>query len=340
MPGQEQFNDRPPQVVVVGSFVQDLAFSTAAFPAPGESRIGTFRTGAGGKGFNQAVACHRQEIPTLFIGAVGDDVFARAVSDFSKAEGLRTAFEIKKDYPTGAASIVVNQSGENLIVVALGANEHLSVAHIKEYEQEIAQASILISQLECSLKAVGYAIGAAREHGVTTILNPAPINHGLSIEILKQADILTPNETEFSFLLQKLFAINLGENYWQRSDEELHALCRKCEVPSVVLTLGGQGCFVSHQDARAANNRGAQRISDSQKFYRVPAQAITPVDTTGAGDAFNGGLAAGILYFPGEFHKAVRYATIVAGLSTLKEGTAPAMPSRGEVVRKFSASEI
>ena len=257
MSSQEQFDDRSPQIVVVGSYVQDLAFSTATFPAPGESRIGTFRTGAGGKGFNQAVACHRQEIPTLFIGAVGDDVFARAVSDFSKAEGLRTAFEIIKDYPSGAASIVVNQAAENLIVVALGANEHLSVAHIKQYEREISRASILISQLECSLAAVSYAIGVARANGVTTILNPAPINHGLSLEILKQADVLTPNETEFAFLMHKLFAIELGENYWQRSDEELHALCRKCDVPSVVLTLGKQGCFVSHQDSVAPNNHGA-----------------------------------------------------------------------------------
>ncbi len=171
---------------------------------------------------------------------------------------------------------------------------------------------------------------------MTTILNPAPINHGLSIEILKQADIVTPNETEFAFLLQKLFGIDLGENYWQRSDEELHALCRKCEVPTVVLTLGRQGCFVSHQEERDPNHHGARRISDSHKFYRVPALSLTPLDTTGAGDAFTGGLAAGILYFPGEFRKAVRYATVVAGLSTLKQGTAPAMPKRKDVISRLS----
>lgn len=336
MPAQQQHNDRSPQVVVVGSYVQDLAFSTAAFPGPGESRIGTFRTGPGGKGFNQAVACHRQEIPTLFLGAVGDDVFARAVGEFSQADGLRTAFELKKDSSTGAASVVVNDAAENSIVVAFGANEHLSVAHIKEHEKEISQASILISQLECSLEAVRYALDVARAHGLTTILNPAPINHGISIEILRQADIVTPNETEFSFLLQKLFAIDLGENFWQSSDEELHALCRKCEVPSVVLTLGKQGCIVSHQEARAGDDRGARRISDSQQFYRVPALAVTPVDTTGAGDAFTGGLAAGILFYPDEFREAVRYATVVAGLSTLKEGTAPAMPRRTDVIREFS----
>lgn len=340
MPSEKQLDDRSPRVVVVGSYVQDLAFSTAAFPAPGESRIGKFRTGAGGKGFNQAVACHRQEIPTLFIGAVGDDVFARAVADFSKAEGLRTEFEIIKEYPSGAASIVVNQTAENLIVVALGANEHLSAAHIQEYEQEISRASILVSQLECSLDAVSYAIGVARANGVTTILNPAPINHGLTLEILKHADVLTPNETEFAFLMRKIFAIDVGEKYWRCSDEELHALCRQCEVPTVVLTLGKQGCIVSHQDSGAANNRGAQRISVSKKFYRVPALSVTPVDTTGAGDAFTGGLAAGILYFPGEFQKAVRYATIVAGLSTLKEGTAPAMPRRIDVLKKSSETAL
>ncbi len=335
MSGEQPSDDRSPHVVVVGSFVQDLSFSTAAFPAPGESRIGTFRTGAGGKGFNQAVACHRQEIPTLFIGAVGDDVFARAVADFSQTEGLRTVFEIIKEHPTGAASIVVNQAAENLIVVALGANEHLSAAHVKRHQQEIARASILISQLECSLEAVGDALGVACAHGVTTILNPAPINHAISLEIFQQADILTPNETEFAHLLQKLFAVDVEENYWQRSDEDLHALCRKCQVPTVVLTLGRQGCFVSHQQTGPANRRGARRITDSRQFYRIPAMSVTPVDTTGAGDAFTGGLAAGMLYYPDEFQQAVRYATIVAGLSTLKEGTAPAMPTRKDVVQRL-----
>ncbi len=111
-------------VVVVGSYVQDLAFNTPVFPSPGESRIGTFRTGPGGKGFNQAVACNRLGVSTLFIGAIGDDIFGAGVRDFISNEGMLAELQVCADHPTAAASIVVNEDAQNLIVVALGANDY------------------------------------------------------------------------------------------------------------------------------------------------------------------------------------------------------------------------
>lgn len=316
-------------VAVIGSYVQDLAFSTASFPAPGETRIGLFRAGPGGKGFNQAIACHRQGVNTLFLGAVGEDIFAEGVAQFAKNEKLRAEFEKHPSQATGAASIVVNQHAENLIVVALGANDYLSPAHINRFEMEISSAKVLVSQLECSLEAVESALTLGRKHGVTTILNPAPINDGVTEQLLGLADIITPNETEFRFLMQKLFNNDIGDDYWNKSDQELHELCRRCEVPTVVLTLGKNGCFVSHSNESTL-------VQSSGLFYRESAISVSPVDTTGAGDAFNGGLAAGLVHYPGDFRKAIKYATIVGGLSTLKEGTAPSMPSQKEVRARLS----
>ena len=314
-------------VVVVGSYVQDLAFNTQVFPAPGETRIGTFRTGPGGKGFNQAVACNRQGISTLFIGAVGDDIFGRGVLDFANGENLRTELQVCADEPTSAASIVVNEQAENLIVVALGANNLLSTDHIEKFSSDIAAAKYLVCQIENNPAATLRAMEIAKNNGTVAVLNPAPINLELSQEILSLADIIVPNETEFSFLMQHLYSQVIDEDYWNGEDDEIHRHCLQCGVANVVLTVGEKGCFVSHNpDVPGTLGKG---------YYWVPAIEVTPQDTTGAGDAFNGGLAAGMVRFPGDFRKAVSYANTVAGLSTTKPGTAPAMPSRGEVKDRF-----
>ncbi len=313
-------------VVVVGSYVQDLAFNTGVFPAPGETRIGEFRTGPGGKGFNQAVACNRLGVKTLFIGAVGDDIFAQGVREFIASEGLTAALQVCAEYPTGAASIVVNSEAQNLIVVALGANDHLSADHIDAYKTQISGAKYLVCQVENYLPATEAALTIARNQGVTTILNPAPINDGLTHELVKLADILTPNETEFVFLMNNVLGHNIPQEFWLQDDAAIHDFCRQSGVSTVVLTLGDKGCFVSFDE----NSDNAKNSSDGF-YYRVPATSVDVRDTTGAGDAFNGGLAAGLVKFPDDFRKAIAYANKVAGLSTTKHGTAPAMPLLGEV---------
>ncbi len=303
------------EVIVVGSFVQDLAFETASFPSPGESRIGTFRTGPGGKGFNQAIACNRQGVDTLFVGAVGDDIFGEEVRQFASSEGLVTDFQICPGELSGAASIVVNSSAENMIVVSLGANENLSEKHVESLREQFVGAKVFVSQLESNTEATLAGLRLAKENGLITILNPAPISKELSEAILLNVDILTPNETEFSFLFHHLYGKTLPEEYWLLPDEQLLSLTRQIVVPTTIVTLGKYGCVI---------------LSDNC-VNRVPAFEVSAVDTTGAGDAFTGGLAAGLKYFPDNIESAVNYATITAGLSTTNQGTAPAMPYKQEV---------
>ncbi|MFN8392060.1 MAG: ribokinase [Bdellovibrionota bacterium] len=319
------------QVIVVGSFVQDLAFQTATFPGPGETRIGTFFTGPGGKGFNQAVACRRLGPAVRFIGAVGSDVFADSVRVFAKNEGLETSFEIVDGLPTGAASIVVNEQAENMIVVALGANERLSEAHVLSNDAHFRSAKIVITQLESSLAASAAALRLAKNFGALAILNPAPINGDVTEDLLQLADILTPNETELAFLLQHFGISPLKSEVVALSDPELHDLSRKLSKNTVVITLGAAGAFVSLGEEPRASS-----AVTPVPYYRVPPISVQPIDTTGAGDAFCGGLAAALLEFPNDLAAAVRYANTVAGLSTQKKGTAPAMPLRCEVERKLT----
>lgn len=308
-----------PQIVVVGSFVQDLAFSTASFPEPGETRIGTFASYAGGKGFNQAVACTRLEMDTLFVGALGEDAFAETAKEFAVREGIAARFQICPNISTGAASVTINEAGENTIVVALGANGELATETVEAVASEIASASVVLCQLEVNLAATRQALELGRKFEVTTILDTAPINEGISRKLLDLADIITPNETEFAFLYEKFNDGPLLGEYWREGDEALHDLCRTLGVPTVILTLGSEGCFVSTVDS----------------YRRFRAAEVTPVDTTGAGDAFSGGLAAGLCRFNHNLYRSVEYATRVAALSVEKKGAAPSMPTETELQERF-----
>ncbi len=313
-------------VVVVGSYVQDLAFNTPVFPSPGESRIGTFRTGPGGKGFNQAVACNRLGVSTLFIGAIGDDIFGAGVRDFISNEGMQAELQVCADHPTAAASIVVNEHAQNLIVVALGANDYLSTVHIDKFHDQIASARYLVCQVENNIAATARAFEIAKNNKVVIVLNPAPINDALTLALIQSSDVLTPNETEFVFLMEHVFQRTIPDEFWLEDDASIHDYCCQANVATVVLTLGDKGCFVSHNPDIAENPR-----AQGDAYYRVPVVDVDAIDTTGAGDAFNGGLAAGMTRFPDDFHRAIQFANTVAGLSTTKPGTAPAMPSQKEV---------
>ncbi len=309
-------------VVVVGSYNQDLAFETPSFPAPGETRLGTFRTGPGGKGFNQAVACHRQGVATRFVGAVGDDGFGAGIRQFAEAEGLALELQVLPDVATGAAGIIVDETGQNLIVVGLGANDELSPDHIDSVEDTIAAARVVVTQLECNLGATRRALELARRHRVTTVLNPAPINTALGIELLSLVDILVPNESEYAFLLEHVLDLVIGDPA-KATDADLIGGARRVGVGTLILTLGESG----------------SRVVDAVEGWcvRVDAIPVDTVDTTGAGDAFCGGLAAGLVRFPDDLLGAVRYATIVAGLSTESAGTSPSMPSRADVERRIDS---
>lgn len=309
-----------PQVVVVGSFVQDLTFFCPQFPSPGQTTVGTFAHGPGGKGSNQAVAAGRTGVPTAFIGAVGDDAFAREAAKFYAAEGITAQFIAKPRHATGTAGILVNASGQNEIVVALGASAQIKPRDLDR--RLIAGARVVVCQHEATLAINAHVFRLARKAGATTVLNPAPMRADFDPAILRHTDVLIPNETEFVALANQL---GLGgktalteKKLSTLSTPALHRLCRAFGVPVVIVTLGKRGCFVSQPEGSIT----------------IPAcEGIKVVDTTGAGDAFCGGIAAGLVKFDQDIIAAARFANAVAALSVTKRGTAPAMPTAREIAR-------
>lgn len=307
-----------PKVVVVGSFVQDLTWKCREFPRAGETTVGTFITGPGGKGSNQAVACGRAGVDTLFVGAVGCDAFAVQAKAFYRAEKIGCRLASKPAHATGTAAILVSASGQNEIIVALGANDHLKKSDVPL--TALKRARVVVSQLESNLDTAAHVLKTARSAGVTTVLNPAPMRADFPVALLAHTDILIPNETEFTALVNQLPQTGLSgfteEKLKTISEDNLHALCRKIGVPTVIVTLGARGCF----------------ISSSNGCLFIPAyKGIEVIDTTGAGDAFVGGFAAGLVKFNGDIAAAARFGNAVAALSVTKFGTAPAMPRAREI---------
>lgn len=323
-------NGRAHLAIVLGSYVQDHVWSTDRFPQPGETRRAlAFSTGPGGKGFNQAVACFRQRGDVLYLGAIGNDGLGRTAREYAAREGLDCAWQVLDDVATASAGIIVNAEGANQIMVNLAANERMSTAFIAEHESAFAAARVLLVQLENNLDAVQVALALGNRHGLLCVLNPAPMHAGLDSGLLALCNVITPNETEFSMLLANILGERMAaDDIADSTDEILHALCRRLGVPTVVITLGARGCFVSHDSAT--------RRGDARDFYRMQAERVTSVDTTGAGDAFNGALVACLAQSPEPaFQQAVRHANRVAGLSTERVGAALAVPSLADVKARF-----
>lgn len=313
----------PSPILVVGSFVQDLTFFVDRFPLAGETLAGKFVTGPGGKGSNQAVAAARAGVQTAFFGAVGTDAFGDGARRFLAAEGIEQQLLSIADTGTGTAAILVNSEGQNSIVVALGASEKFGLQDVPSALLEAAE--ILVVQLEIHLDTVRDLLQTGRKLGKTTILNPAPMNSQLDFSMLADVDIFIPNETELVAIVKAHPSLALSDF----SEEKLHAfthdelqmLCRRLGVPTVIVTLGKKGAFISRDSG----------------FEFVPAlEGLKVVDTTGAGDAFVGGFSAGLVRFQGDILRAARYGTIVAGLSVTKMGTAPAMPTLAEINARAS----
>ncbi|KGI77071.1 ribokinase [Oleiagrimonas soli] len=317
------------KVVVVGSYNQDHVWQVDRFPQPGETRRGGgFRTGPGGKGFNQAIACVRQDVTTAFVGARGHDALGDGAAALAEAEGLTGCWQVREDVPTGTAAILVEASGQNQIIVDLAANERLDPDFLCTQSALFADARVLLAQLENNLDATRTALQLGGEHELIRVLNPAPVHPDLDADLLGLADVLTPNESEFAQLCARFLDTEVAtDDVATLDDERLHALCRQLCGGSVVVTLGRHGSFVSHGDAR----RG-----DEAACYRVAAETVKAIDTTGAGDAFCGALVAGLAdERVTRFADAVRHAGRVAALSTERAGAATAMPRRDEVVARF-----
>ena len=298
-------------VTVMGSYVADMAFRTEKLPAWGETYMGKeFRLGPGGKGSNQAVAAARAGARVSFISKLGRDALGDIARQTYREEGIDTRHLLETEEATGAAAIILDaKSGENAIIVVPGACFGLTPEEVAEARELIAASAVFLTQLELALPTVEFGLELAHSLGVTTILNPAP-GCSLAESIYPNCDYLTPNESE----AEVLTGIRVGS----LADAELAAdalLGRG--VGTVVVTLGAQGALVKNAQLRE----------------HVAAVDAGPVlETTGAGDAFNGGFAVALAEGRG-IVDAVRFGCAVAGISVTRAGTAPSMPRRGEVDR-------
>lgn len=292
----------------MGSFIADLTFRSDALPAWGQTVLGTgFRIGAGGKGSNQAVAAARLGGRVCFIGMLGRDAFGDLARRTWLAEGIDTAYCAESpDVGTGAASVVVHPDGENAIVVDPGSGMQLSVADVERAAGRIKDSAVFVTQLELDQATVLRGLQLAREAGVTTILNPAPAlalpDAGFAL-----CDYLTPNENEAALLAG--FPVRSVADAVRAAD-----VLRARGAGVVIVTLGARGAVVRTRD----------------HSEHVPAfEAGAPVDTTGAGDAFNGALAVGLAEGM-DAVDATRFGCAVAGVAVTRPGTSASMPRRDE----------
>jgi ribokinase len=297
-------------VVIMGSFVADLAFRTQQLPAWGETILGSdFRLGPGGKGSNQAVAAARLGGRVSFISKLGRDPFGDLARHTYAEEGIDTQFLYETtEHATGGASIIVDEkTGENSIVVVPGACFHLTAGDIDHARALIADSAVFMTQLELPVPMVLHGLQLAHSLGVPTILNPAPAQP-LPEEIYPLCDFATPNETEAATLT------GLQVTNVETAEKAADALLSR-GVRNVVITLGAQGALVK--------NKSVTKL--------VPAFSVGKVvETTGAGDAFNGGFAIA-LSEGRDIVAAARFGCAVAGISVTRLGTAPSMPRRAEV---------
>jgi ribokinase len=302
------------KVVVFGSFVVDLTSRSKGLPLPGQTILGSrFMMGPGGKGSNQAVAAHRAGADVTFVTKIGRDVFGRVATDFYTQENMDTTYVFEDDQlETGCALIMVDEdSAQNSIVVISGACGNITDADIEKARPLIENAGLLLLQLETNFDALLKVIDIANAAGVKVILNPAPARE-LPDELYAKLDTVTPNETEAE-MLTGVHIENIVDA--QRAAD----VFLKKGVKEVVITMGYQGAFAA----------------DCNRSEHYPRIQVDAVDTTGAGDAFNGGLVMALSEGKDLF-EAVRYANVTGALSVTKVGTAPAMPRRGEIDALFA----
>lgn len=299
-----------PRIAVVGSFALGLTMKVDRFPGRGETLLGTgYRVDHGGKGSNQAVACARLGARVSFVARIGCDTFGEMALELYRSEGVdATGVCRTSGAPTGVGFILVKAaSGENCIALDPGANELLTAEAVRESRGALASAHVVLTQLEIPAAAADAALEEGRARGAITVLNPAPARP-LPPETLRRADILTPNETEAKVLLG------------HPADAGIPPGDLACELMArgsnhVVLTLGGDGAL----------------IVTEEKQTRVPAIGVPVVDTTGAGDAFNAGLAVA-LASGADLESAVQFAVVTGGLAVTREGVIPALPRREHVL--------
>ncbi|MBF0784027.1 ribokinase [Muribacter muris] len=293
---------------VIGSINVDYVIQVSYFAGAGETLQGrNFHLAYGGKGANQAVAAARLGAEVQFIGAIGDDAIGQTMKQAFADDGIRTdTITTVPNQSTGLAMIQVADSGENSIVIAAGANADLTEEKIRAYQTQIATSAILLTQLETPLQAVESAAQFAKQAGTTVVLNPAPARP-LPDSLLAQIDIITPNETETEILtgvkiVDELTACQAAHVFHQKG------------IATVIITLGAKGVY----------------LSEKGQGQHIAGFKVNAIDTTAAGDTFNGGLVTALLEGKSMI-EAVKFAQKAAALSVTRRGAQSSIPYRREV---------
>jgi len=295
-------------VLIVGSANMDMVVQTDHFPRPGETVLGTsFDMFPGGKGANQAVCVAKLGGPAYFMGKMGDDIFARRLRKTMKNDGVHLdgLMEAKGD-STGVATITIDESGQNEIVVVPGSNSKLTPEDIQRHADLFTQGNVVLAQLEIPLDTVEEVFRIAKQAGLTTILNPAP-GQQLPDTIYHNIDILTPNETELEYL----------------SGYEVDTIDSAVTAVESLFPKGGNQVIVT------LGENGALLVTPGETHH-FEGVAVDVTDTTAAGDAFNGALAFS-LSKEMSLHDSIEFANQVAAQSVTRMGAQPSMPTISEV---------
>lgn len=298
------------KILVVGSSNTDLIATVKNFPAPGETIVGkSFLQAMGGKGANQAVAAHKLGGDVKFITCLGSDLNGQNALKYYKEEGLDVSSSlIVADVPSGTAIILINEKGENCIVITSGANNLLSSKYIREVENEIAAADMVVLQMEIPYDTVKTICEIAHKNHKKVMFNVAPACQ-LDSELIKQIDILVVNETEAETIS--------GEIIDAIGAEAIVDSLLAMGANTIVLTLGKRGCL----------------LKNKQDIYYIPAFKVETLDSTAAGDTFCGALATE-LSKGHDWDKALRFATAASAICVTRMGAQPSIPTEKEV-REF-----
>lgn len=298
------------KVIVLGSLNVDTILQIPRLPQPGETlAMSDKRNAGGGKGANQAISAARSGAKTSFIGKIGDDENGKMMLSFLKDAGINTDQVTISGKGTGQAFILLQESGENSIIIFGGANQEIKEKDIQNASETIKNSDFIVTQFETPFDQATNAFRIAKEAGVVTVLNPAPAHKNVDPELLKNVDLITPNETEAEILTEIKVVDEITAHEAASRLQELGA-------KNVIITLGGKGAF----------------YKTATKEKLVKAFKVDAIDTTAAGDTFLGALVSRLKKDFSNLEESIVYASKASSLAVQKVGAIPSIPTEKQVL--------